>query len=258
MPIPSRWLCLSLMSLGLSGCDTGTHTRLLFALNPSFLQGDSVSVPASGVRAMTDPVTLPDLTSDDGLRFQLEGAAINVRDVRLALGGGLRCEDVKEDLQDGAGCVPSEDGPDTVTLAGPFSFFLPDGEPSQGGKEVRIPPAKYQRVDFVLAEGGLRAYPRLYQGSNAWAMNLTLPEGTALGFEVPQPLTVAPGGSLRVTFRQATWLKGLPLGACFQSGDLPRTDSELLLDASSGECQGAGDRVREALRTQGNLSALPF
>ncbi|NBC45082.1 hypothetical protein GTZ93_35315 [Corallococcus exiguus] len=254
----SNWLCLSLMSLGLSGCDTGPHTRLLFALNPSFLQGDSLSVPASGVRAMTDPVTLPDLTSDDGLRFQLAGAGVTVKDIRLELGGGLRCEDVSEELQEGTGCVSSEDGPDTVTLAGPFSFFLPDGEPSEGWKEPRIPTGKYRRVDFVLGEGGLRAYPRLQQGSIDLAMNLTLPEGTALGFEVPYPLTVAEGGSLRVTFRQATWLKGLPLRACFQSGDLPRTDSELLLDAASGECQGAGDRVREALRTQVGLSALPF
>ncbi|NPC75351.1 hypothetical protein HPP05_36950 [Corallococcus exiguus] len=207
---------------------------------------------------MTDPVTLPDLTSDDGLRFQLTGAGVTVKDIRLELGGGLRCEDVSEELQEGTGCVSSEDGPDTVTLAGPFNFYLPDGEPSEGGKEPRIPPGKYRRVDFVLGEGGLRAYPRLYRGSNDWVMNLTLPEGTALGFEVPYPLTVAEGGSLRVTFRQATWLKGLPLGACFQSGDLPRTDSELLLDAASGECQGAGDRVREALRTQVGLSALPF
>ncbi|MBN8470748.1 hypothetical protein JYJ95_29940 [Corallococcus exiguus] len=207
---------------------------------------------------MTDPASPPEITSGDGLRFWLDTAVVSVADIRLELGGGLTCEDVKEELPEGAGCVQSGDAPSTVTLAGPFFIDLDSGVSSQGEKELRIPPGKYRRIDFVLWEGGFKASTRLDRGSQSWTMKLTLPEGTALGFEVPHALAVEEGGSLRVTFRQSTWLKDLPLGACLQSGDLPRTDSEVILNAATGQCQGAGDTVREALRTQGALGARPF
>ncbi|RKH64975.1 hypothetical protein D7W81_17655 [Corallococcus aberystwythensis] len=243
-------------SLVLSGCDTGTHTRLRFALNPSFLKGDSLAVAASGVRAMTTPPTLPNIQSGDGLSFQLEGASATVADIRLQLAGGLHCDDVREELPEGTGCVQSGDAPDTVTLAGPFSINLADGEP--WGAELELPPGTYRRVDFVLGEGGFKAHTRLFQDSRLWDMNLTLPQGTALGFEATSDLAVKEGGSLRVTFTQDTWLKSLPLGACFQSGDLPRADSELLLDAASGACQGAADQVRDTIRARGAVTAHPF
>ncbi|WP_147439288.1 hypothetical protein [Corallococcus sp. CA049B] len=251
-------LCLSLMSLGLSGCGD-SHPRLIFSLSSTLPGASSLAVPASGVRAMTSPPPFPEITSGDGLIFQLHTVVVSVADIRLELGGGLTCEDVREELPEGAGCVQSGDAPSTVTLAGPFSIDLDSGELSQGEKELRIPPGKYRRIDFVLGEGGFKAHTWLKRGgTQSWTMKLTLPEGTALGFEVPYALAVEEGGSLRVTFRQSTWLKDLSLGACIQSGDLPHTDSELLLDAATGECQGVGDTVREILRTEGALGARPF
>ena len=56
----------------------------------------------------------------------------------------------------------------------------------------------------------------------------------------------------------AAWLTELPLGTCFQSGDLPRADSELRLDEARGECQGAGDRVRDAIRTRLSLQSRTY
>lgn len=256
----SRWLCLSLMSLGLSGCDTGTHTRLLFALNPSFLRGSSLSVPASGVRAMTSPPTLPNIKSGDDMEFQMEDASATVADIRLQLGAGLHCEDVRDSLPKGTDCVQSGDGPGTVTLAGPFSIDLTTGEiwSTEAEMEMEVPPGTYRRVDFVLGEGGFKARTTLWQDTRAWDMNLTLPQGTTLGFESPFDVTVEEGGSLRVTFVQDTWLATLPLGACFQSGELPRTSSELLLDAATGQCQGAGQTVRDIIRSRGNVTARSF
>ncbi|NNC15745.1 hypothetical protein HRD49_16140 [Corallococcus exiguus] len=253
----SRWLCLSLMSLGLSGCGD-SHPRLYFALNHSFLQGSSLAVPASGVRAMTDPPSLRDIKSGDGSAFQLEFATADIADIRLELGGGLRCEDVEDELPEGTGCVQSGDAPGTVTLAGPFSIDLGTGEPWNDVKGPRVPPGIYRRVDFVLGKNGLNAHTRLTQDSRGWDMNLTLPEGTALGFETAYDLTLEEGGSLRVMFNQDAWLKELPLGTCFQSGELPRTDSELRLDEARGECQGAGDRVRDTIRTRISLQSRTF
>ncbi|WP_126936226.1 hypothetical protein [Corallococcus sp. AB018] len=253
----SRWLCLSLMSLGLSGCGD-SHPRLYFALNHSFLQGSSLAVPASGVRAMTDPPSLRDIKSGDGSAFQLEFATADIADIRLELGGGLRCEDVEDELPEGTGCVQSGDAPGTVTLAGPFSIDLGTGEPWNDVKGPRVPPGIYRRVDFVLGKNGLNAHTRLTQDSRGWDMNLTLPEGTALGFETAYDLTLEEGGSLRVMFNQDVWLKELPLGTCFLGGDLPRTDSELRLDEARGECQGAGDRVRDTIRTRISLQSRTF
>lgn len=207
---------------------------------------------------MTDPPSLRDIKSGDGSAFQLEFATVDIADIRLELGGGLRCEDVEDELPEGTGCVQSGDAPGTVTLAGPFSIDLGTGEPWNDVKGPRVPPGIYRRVDFVLGKNGLNAHTRLTQDSRGWDMNLTLPEGTALGFETAYDLTLEEGGSLRVMFNQDAWLKELPLGTCFQSGELPRTDSELRLDEARGECQGAGDRVRDTIRTRISLQSRTF
>ncbi|WP_147469248.1 hypothetical protein [Corallococcus sp. AB045] len=248
-------LCLSLMSLGLSGCDTGTHTRLIFSLNANPLGASSLAVPASGVRAMTSPPTPPDITSGDGMRFHLEDASVRVSDIRLELAGGLGCDDVRDQLPEGTGCVQPEGSPATVTLAGPFGINLPSGNVSNAVME--LPPGTYRRIDFVLGKNGFTAQT-LHAGDASWGMDLDLPEGTAMAVEATSGLRLEEGGSLRVMFDQNAWLKELPLSACYQNGDWPRPGPKRSLDEVGGECQGAGDRARDAIRTRLKLQTRSF
>ncbi|AFE03205.1 hypothetical protein COCOR_00004 [Corallococcus coralloides DSM 2259] len=243
------------MTLGLSGCNTGTHTRLIFSLNSNSPGGASLAVPASGVRAMTDPGGPPEFGSGDGMRFQLVDASVRVSDIRLELAGGLGCDDVREQLPEGTGCVQPEGSPATVTLAGPFAINLPSGEAFQAVLE--IPPSTYRRLDFVLGQNGFTAQT-LHAGDSTWGMDLALPEGTAMASEAASDLTLEEGGSLRVLFNQDAWLKELPLLACYQNGDWPRPGPKRSLDEVGGECQGAGDRVRDAIRTQLKLQTRSF
>ncbi|RYZ34629.1 MAG: hypothetical protein EOO71_38420 [Myxococcaceae bacterium] len=254
LPFWSRLLCLPLLSLGLSGCgESGVHTRLVFALQPALL-ASNVS-PAAGVRAMESPPSLPNIDSDDGLSFQLEGASATLADIRLRLGGGLGCSEVRDSLPDGTDCVESE-GQATVTLAGPVSANLATGELTPA---LEIPPGTYRRVDFTLAGTGFKAHTRHFQESKAWNMDLTLPAGESLRFESASDVVVKEAGSLRVVFQQDTWLRELPLASCFQKGDLTRADADdILLDEARGECQGAGEHVRNNLRAHGGMSAHPF
>ncbi|MHA7627137.1 hypothetical protein [Corallococcus sp. M7] len=243
------------MALGLSGCNTGTHTRLVFSLNSNSPGGASLAVPASGVRAMTDPARPPEFGSGDGMRFQLQDASVRVTDIRLELAGGLGCDDVREQLPEGTGCVQPEGSPATVTLAGPFSINLAYGQVSPGVME--LPPGTYRRIDFVLGENGFTARC-LHLGDRSWEMDLDLPEGTAMSFEAASDLRLREGGSLLVIFDQDRWLKGPPLSACYQNGDWPHPGPNRSLDEVGGACQGAGDQVRDAIRTQLKLQTRSF
>lgn len=274
IPSWSRFACLSLAFLGLSGCgDSGTHTRLVFSLQPSL--GSSSSLQASGVRAFESPPTLPDIVSSDGLSFHLDQAHASLADIRLTLGTGRTCADVKDSLASGVGCEDAADGERSVlSLAGPFVFNLVHGTlVSVNGKQVsedddedalEIPPGIYASIRFrfdtlVSGDEGFRARTRLFKDSKEWSMELTVPAGETLGFESTNPmLAVKEGGSLQVTFRQETWIKDLPLASCYQQGNLTLADSVLSLDAARGECQGAGDRMRTNLRTHGGMSARSF
>ncbi|MBN8230158.1 hypothetical protein JYK02_21840 [Corallococcus macrosporus] len=243
------------MTLGLSGCNTGTHTRLIFSLDANLLGASSGMAPASSVRAMTSPPTPPDIKSGDGMRFHLVDASVRVSDIRLELAGGLGCDDVRARLPEGTGCVQSEGSPATVTLAGPFGINLPSGEAS--GAVMELPPGTYRRIAFVLGKNGFTAQT-VHAGDAAWGMDLDLPEGTAMSFEAASDLTLEEGGSLRVMFDQDAWLKELPLSACYENGDWPRPGPKRSLDEVGGECQGAGDRARDAIRTQVKLQTRSF
>ncbi|WP_147446785.1 hypothetical protein [Corallococcus sp. CA047B] len=246
-------MCLPLLPLCLSGCgDTGVHTRLVFALQPSFLAGDPTLV---GVRAMESPPSLPNIASDDGLTFQMDGASVTVANIRLELGSGLGCSTVSDSLPDEARCEDSGDQ-GTVTLAGPVSVNLATGDVSP---PLELPPGTYRRVEFQLAGDGFKARTRLFKDSKIWNMDLTLPAGEVLRFEAPGDFGLKKAGSLRVVFRQEAWLEGLPLASCFQKGDLTQTDtSDILLDAARGECVGAGKHVRDNIRANGGLNTYSF
>ncbi|RKG95397.1 hypothetical protein D7V97_37245 [Corallococcus sp. CA053C] len=232
----------------------------------------SHSLQASGVRALTSQPALPDIVSSDGLSFHLDQAHASLADIRLTLGTGRTCADVKESLASGVGCEDAADGDRSVlSLAGPFVFNLVNGtlfsihgtQVSEDEDAVEIPPGLYAgirfRLDPIVSGGdGFRARTSLFDGKE-WSMDLTLPPGETLGFVSTNPtLAVEEGGSLRVTFRQETWIQDLPLASCFQKGDLTLTDTVLSLDAARGECQGAGDRMRTQLRAHGGMSARSF
>ncbi|MGE6762964.1 hypothetical protein ACQKGO_33445 [Corallococcus interemptor] len=247
-----RWLCLSLLSLGLSGCGDATPPRLVFSLNTTWIGASSLAVPASGVQAMTDPAGPPEITSGDGLSFALNEARMEVADIRVELGGGLGCADLRDPLPQGTGCEQPEGSPATLTLAGPFSIDLSTGKAWKGG-ELRLPPGTYRRVRFVLGEGGFSARTRSLDGQS-WNMTVFLSGGTVMGFESPQDVTLEEGDFLHVTFAQNQWLTGLPLGACYQNGDLSRAGSDWVLDNATGQCEGALEKARDAIRSQGRVS----
>jgi hypothetical protein len=240
------------MSLGLSGCGDATPPRLVFSLNTASVGASSLTVPASGVQAMTDPPGPPEIMSSDGMRFALNEARMEVTGIRVELGGGLGCGDLSTPLPQGTGCEQPEGSPATVTLAGPFSIDLSTGQAWKGG-ELRLPPGTYRRVSFMLGEGGFSARTRSL-GGQSWTMTVFLTGGTVMGFESIQDVTLKEGDLLHVAFAQNQWLTDLPLGACYQNGDLPRVGSETVLDNATGACEGALEKARDAIRTRGRMS----
>ncbi|WP_147470136.1 hypothetical protein [Corallococcus sp. AB049A] len=245
-------MCLSLLSLGMSGCGDPSPTRLVFSLNTASVGASSLPVPASGVHAMTDPAGPPEIMSSDGMRFALNEVRMEVADIRVELGEGMRCGDLSDPLPQGTGCEQPEGSPATLTLAGPFSIDLSTGKAWKGG-ELRLPPGTYRRVSFVLGEGGFSARTLALDGQS-WNMTIFLSGGTVMGFESPHDVRLEEGGLLHVTFVHSQWLTDLPLGACYRNGNLSRVGSEMVLDNATGACEGALEKARDAIRTRGRVS----
>jgi hypothetical protein len=265
--LPSLRHSLLSAALVLTACGGGDGASLRFTVREG---GTSAQGTARTLQALDTnepaPVTFK---SSDGVTFTLTEARIHLRDIRLDLPQGTRCEDVRATLHL-AECKggDSGSGSGTVVIPGPIVVNLMTGATTPDLTELRIPAGTYKRIDFRLEEAKsgevaanepLLGYSLVVRAgfersgtSSTLEMKLKFSEDAR--FESATGVAVPEGGSLVTLLRPAIWLEGLPLGACMQKGDVEIAGNVVRIDdRAKGDCSGAEDTVKRNIKRSGDL-----
>jgi hypothetical protein len=260
--IPSfRGLLLSSLALGLSACGSGDGASLRFTSNDGAVNLSSGLVQPA---ADTPPSTV--FSSKDGTTFTLTQARIHLRDIRLDLPKGTRCEDVSG-LLSGAECKGSDDAK-TLQVPGPIVVDLMTGATTPDLSGLRIPAGNYKRIDFRLEEADaddvgaaepLVGYSFLAgadfsQDGVARKLELKFKFSEDARFDSDMGVDVPEGGSLVAFLQPQRWLEGVPLGECIRDGDVEIINNTVRIDDESGsDCSDAENSVKTAIKTSGDL-----
>jgi hypothetical protein len=265
--LPSlRSTLLSTAALVLSACG-GDGASLQFSVYEQGVHAHSFEAHAQKAVA-TSSVAAPTFQSSDGMQFSLTQARIHLRDIRLDLPQGSKCEEVRG-LISGAECKGSEagSGSNTIVVRGPIVADLMTGTTTPDLSGLVLPAGTYKRIDFRFEEGHSDELPAgepiigysllvgahfTEQAGKRLELRLKFSEDarfeSAIGVEVPE------GGSLIAMLNPSVWLNGLPLGRCLQKGEVAfEGDIMRIDDRASGECSGAEDLVKRNIKTSGDL-----
>jgi len=256
-----RGLLLSSVALGLAACG-GDGASLRFTSNDR-----AVSTSNAWVQAAADePAPSTVFTSSDGTSFTLTQARIHLRDIRLDLPKGTKCEDVSG-LLSGAECKGSGDAK-TLLVPGPIVVDLMTGATTPDLSELRIPAGNYKRIDFRLEEAksdevgatepllgySFMARADFTQGGTARKLEMFFKFSEDARFESATGVDVPEGGSLVAFLKPQVWLQGLPLGECIRDGDVEVANNTVRVDdKAGGECSDAENTVKENIKTSGDL-----
>jgi hypothetical protein len=254
-------LLLSSLALGLCACG-GDGASLRFTSN-----ADTVKLSNGLVQPAADVPPSTQFSSRDGVAFLLTEARIHLRDIRLDLPKGTKCEDVKG-LLAGAECKGSDDSK-TIEVPGPIVVDLMTGATTPDLSGLRIPSGNYKRIDFRLEEAKAedvgaaeplvgysflaRADFRTEDG-RARKLELNFKFSEDARFDSDTGVDVPEGGSLVAFLRPQAWLEGVPLGECIRDGDVEFVNNTLRIDDESGsKCSDAENAVKTAIKTSGDL-----
>lgn len=260
--LPSfRGLLLSSLALGLSACGGGDGASLRFTSNDGVVSlSNGLVQPA----ADTPPSTV--FSSSDGTTFTLTQARIHLRDIRLDLPKGTKCEDVIG-LVSGADCKGSDDSK-TIEVEGPIVVDLMTGATTPDLSGLRIPAGNYKRIDFRLEESkaeevgaaeplvgySFLANADFTQDGVARKLELKFKFSEDARFDSDTGVDVPEGGSLVAFLKPQAWLEGVPLGKCIRDGDVEIINNTVRIDEESGsKCSDAEGAVKEAIKTSGDL-----
>jgi hypothetical protein len=256
-----RGLLLASLALGATACG-GDGARLRFTSNDR-----AVDLSGAWVQAATEP-SLPSTVfqSDDGTPFTLTQARIHLRDIRLDLPQGTKCEDVSG-LVSGAECKGSGSS-GTLQVPGPIVVDLMTGATTPDLSGLRIPAGTYKRIDFRLDEAkadevgateplvgsSFLARADFTQDGAARTLALRFKFSEDARFESATGVEVPEGGSLIAFLKPAVWLQGLPLGECVRDGDVEVTNGTVLIDdRAGGKCSDAENTVKANIKRSGDL-----
>lgn len=262
-----RSLVLSSLALGLGACG-GDGAALRFTSNDRAVSLSSASARTSSASVWAASDTAPStvFTSSDGTPFTLTQARIHLRDIRLDLPKGKKCEDVKG-LLSGADCKSSDDAK-TLQVPGPIVVDLMTGATTPDLSGLTIPAGTYKRIDFRLEEAkaeDVGANEPLVGYSFLARADFTL-DGAArklemffkfsedARFESSTGVEVPEGGSLVAFLKPQVWLEGLPLGECIRTGDVEVANGTVRIDAKAGgKCGDAEGIVKSNIKRSGDL-----
>lgn len=263
--LPSfRGLLLSSLALGLTACG-GEGASLRFTSNDDAVKLSSGLVQAAA--AEDEPLPSTVFSSSDGTTFTLTEARIHLRDIRLDLPKGTKCEDVSG-LLAGAECKGSDDSK-TIEVPGPIVVNLMTGATTPDLSGLRIPSGNYKRIDFRLEEAkaeDVGASEPLVGYSFLARADFTQDDGTPrklemffkfsedARFDSDTGVDVPEGGSLVAFLKPQDWLAGLPLGECVRDGDVEIANNTVRIDdKAGGACSDAEGIVKKNVKTSGDL-----
>ena len=259
-------------ALVLTACGGG-DAGLRFSANPALTsaQATASQVQALSASAQQQP-TAPTFQSSDGVTFTLREAYVHLRDIRLDLPKGSRCEDVLATVS-GAECKSSTSGDDSKTLvvAGPLVVNLMTGATTPDISGLRIPAGTYRRIDFRLTDAATGVTPAAlaesafhlkadftHAGAPA-VLDVRLDFEEDARFESATGVEVGEGDadSLLVLMKPQVWLQGLPLGGCLAKGDVAVVGGVLALDEKAGgDCSATEGLIKDAIKRSGDLDKL--
>ena len=279
MAFRSPWLhhtLLSAVSLSLAACDGGGTASLRFSAHESAVAQGRPNVYVQAVES-PPPGVMPTFRSSDGVTFTLSEARIHLRDIRLDLPRGTRCEDVSG-LLTGATCKAKdatstskdddsgESG--TVVVPGPLVVDLLTGVTTPDLSGLRLPAGTYKRIDFRLQDArsddvpsgspllgySLQVKATFERDAALQTLDLKLKFSEDARFESSTGVTVAEDDALLALLSPQTWLEGLPVGQCLQKGDLQLNSNVLRIDdRAKGACNDAESLVRANIKNSGRL-----
>ncbi|WP_163993315.1 hypothetical protein [Pyxidicoccus caerfyrddinensis] len=255
-----RGLVLSSLALGLTACG-GDGASLRFTSNDR-----AVNLSSAWVQATSQPAPSTLFTSSDGTSFNLTQARIHLRDIRLDLPKGTKCEDVSG-LLAGAECKGGDDSK-TLVVPGPIVADLMTGATTPDLSGLRIPAGTYKRIDFRLEEAkadevgatepllgySFLARADFTQDGAARKLEMFFKFSEDARFESSTGVEVPEGGSLIAFLKPQVWLEGLPLGECLQDGDVEVVNDTVRIDGKAGgKCGDAEGLVKSNIKRSGDL-----
>jgi len=253
-------------ALALTACG-GDGARLSFRVVDSGTGSQSLPAQAQAL----EPILPYRFQSSDGVTFFLNEARIHLRDIRLDLPQGTKCEEVRDTLHL-AECKggDSGSGSGTLVIPGPIVVDLMTGGTTPDLSELRIPAGTYKRIDFRLEEAKadevaanepLVGYSFLASASfadgNQKRLELKLKFSEDARFESATGVEVSSGDALMMMLRPSVWLEGLPLGACMAKGDVTVDGPSVTIDdQAKGDCSDAENTVKNNIKRSGGLRTV--
>lgn len=249
-------------ALGTAACSNGEGSRLSFATSEA---------TARAALQSEEPPAGPTFQSADGLVFTLTAAHAFLRDIRLDLPKGTKCEDVKDELAL-ATCKSNDSGDDskTILVDGPYAVDLLASTAVPDLSALRIPSLTYRRIDFRLEDGrgddaiaqaanmvdvSFRASADFtYEGQPA-RLELALKFNEDARFESEAGVSVSgEDEALVARMDPGIWLQGLPIKSCLDKGDVGIVDGVLRIDEQAGgDCSAAEGSIKENIKRSGDL-----
>lgn len=238
--------------LATEGTNTGNGI-VSVSLNALTAEG----VPAEGALPVADA---------DGAALTLTRARVAVREVRLQLPDGLRCDALS------AGTIEApwvcEAGDDWVRLRAGFVVDLLDPTLPAALSDAGLPPLDWRRAEVRLQDGGDfapagdplqdltvdAAGTFEYQGE-ARRFTLGLDFSSDARFEAGGSLALpadAPS-SLLLGLDAAAWFATLPLTACLDDGDLEFSGDVVEVTDGKGGCSDVEGALKDAIEASGSL-----
>lgn len=261
LPTPSLRQTLLSATLALTACG-GEGASLRFSVRDSQAQATGALVAAA------DAAPAPTFSSE-GITFTLSEARIHLKDIRLDLPQGTKCDDVRG-LLSGATCQGGESGSGsgTVIVPGPLVVDLMTGSTTPDLSGLRLPAGTYKRIDFRLDEARagevaatepLVGYSLLVKAGftregAANTLELKLKFSEDARFQSATGVEVGENDALLALLQPQAWLEGLPVASCLQSGDLRLSNNVLHLDDQArGACGDAENLVKSNIKNSGAL-----
>jgi hypothetical protein len=263
MNLPSlRTSLLSAATLALAACGSSEGAKLQFSVHEVPVHAHSL---ASQQVTALDAIPTPSFQSSDGVKFSLTQARIHLRDIRLDLPKGTKCEDVIG-LAVGVECKGS-DSSKTLVVPGPIIADLMTGTTTPDLSGLVVPAGNYKRIDFRLEEAKgdevaatepLLGYSLLLGANFAEqagkTLELRLKFSEDARFESATGVDVPEGGTLIGMLNPAIWLEGLPLSKCLEKGDVVFEGNVLRIDSrAKGDCGAAEELVKTNVKRSADL-----
>jgi len=259
-----RQSLLSAAVLALTACG-GEGASLRFSVH------ESQATAANALVSASEPIVPAPVTfqSSDGITFTLHEARIHLKDIRLDLPQGSKCEEVRG-LLAGAECKggTTGSGSSTLVVPGPILVNLMTGTTTPDLSGLRLPAGNYKRIDFRLDEAKAGEVPAteplvgysllvkadFTRNATPTLLDLKLKFSEDARFESTTGVDIGADDALLALLKPQVWLEGLPVATCLSKGDLTLSNNVLRIDdQAKGDCSGAEERVKTNVKRSGDL-----